>query len=124
MSERRKLTTLDKLKIVVAQARCPLCGERLGDLADLDFDHEHALARGGEDDIDNIRAVHRDCHRVKTSGTPATSRGSDVHEIAKTKRLAAEQEEFRQRILAKEPGTKPGRKSRWPSRPFNRKEQK
>ncbi|WP_370677567.1 HNH endonuclease signature motif containing protein [Pleomorphomonas sp. PLEO] len=118
MTERRRLTTVDKLKIIVRQAMCPICGERLGGLDGLDFDHEHALARGGADTIENLRAVHRDCHRVKTSGAKATSHGSDIHEIAKTKRLAAGQEEFRRRLLTKEPGKESERSSKWPSRPL------
>lgn len=62
---------------------------------------------------------HREDHRRKTSGgaTKAKAQG-DVTEIAKTKRLAESQEEFRRRLLAKEPGDKPERKSKWPSRPF------
>lgn len=124
MTERRRLTTVDKLKIIVRQATCPLCGERLGDLDGLDFDHEHALARGGADTIDNLRAVHHDCHRVKTSGTKATTNGSDIHEIAKTKRLSAVQEEFQRRLTTKEPGKKPERKSKWGSRPFPKRRKK
>lgn len=123
---RRKLTTLDKLKILVAQARCPLCGERLGDLSGLDFDHVQALARGGSDTLDNIRATHTACHRVKTSGTAATSLGSDVHEIAKTKRLEREAAEFRARLLAKADGMEQPparkRKAKIPSRPMRRKQ--
>ena len=122
---RRKLTTLDKLKIVVAQARCPLCGERLGDLADLDFDHAHALALGGADEIENLRAVHRDCHAVKTRGAGATTAGSDIGNAAKVKRLERDPrggEEFRRRLLAKADGEPPPetkkRKHQWPKRPF------
>lgn len=128
---RRKLTTLDKLKIVVAQARCPLCGERLGDLADLDFDHAHALALGGADEIENLRAVHRDCHAVKTRGAGATTAGSDIGKMKKLRKLIAKETAFRERVLAKggrpvEPKTKPkAGKRAWPSRPFpNRKRSK
>ncbi len=32
MTARRKLTTLDKLKVMVRQAVCPECGEKLGAL--------------------------------------------------------------------------------------------
>lgn len=92
MIERRKLTTLDKLKIVVEQARCPLCGEKLGDIAGLDFDHAHALVNGGTDTLDNLRAVHRDCHKVKTHGNGATNRGSDRGEASKTRRLVEARE--------------------------------
>ena len=126
---RRKLTTLDKLKIVVAQARCPLCGERLGDLADLDFDHAHALALGGADEIENLRAVHRDCHAVKTRGAGATTAGSDVGKMKKLRKLVAKQAAFRERVLAKggqASAPKPKKPRRpWPSRPIpNRKRSK
>lgn len=87
MAERRKLTTLDKLKIVVEQARCPLCDQKLGALENLDFDHEWALVNGGADTLDNLRAVHRDCHKLKTHGNGATNRGSDRGEAIKTKHL-------------------------------------
>lgn len=118
---RRRLTTLDKLKIVVNQARCPLCNERLGDLAGLQFDHTHALGRGGADDIENQRAIHVACHRVKTSGTKATTLGSDIHEIAKTRRMGREEEDFRRRLLAKAPGEPRERKSRIKSRGFDKR---
>lgn len=106
---RRKLTTLDKLKIVARQARCPICREKLGPLEGLDWDHEHALARGGTDTLDNIRAVHRHpCHARKTAKV-------DIPEAAKTKRLTASEAEFRARLLTKQPGEKKPA-SKWPKR--------
>lgn len=66
MTTRRALTTLDKLKIMVRQAVCPDCGERLGALDDC-RGHLHQLAMGGEDDLDNLRAKHIDCHAKKTA---------------------------------------------------------
>lgn len=128
MTDRRKLTTLDKLKVVVAQARCPLCNERLGDIEGLDFDHSTPLALGGADTVENLQAVHRACHKVKTAGPAATAAGGDAHKIAKTRRLAKRQEEFRARLLAApersavpaflpaDYSVKP--KGRWPKRPF------
>ena len=50
MTTRRKLTTLDKLKIMVAQAVCPDCGERLGSLKACDI----VL---GWNDVDDAEAV-------------------------------------------------------------------
>jgi 5-methylcytosine-specific restriction endonuclease McrA len=117
MIDRRRLTLRDKLEIMARQSRCPLCGERLGPVDNLDWDHETALARGGTDTLDNIRAVHRACHLIKTSGTRATTRGSDIHEIAKTKRLEKAEAEFRARLLSKDPEERLARKA-WPSRPF------
>ena len=91
--KRRKLTTLDRLKIMVEQAICPKCGQKLGQLEGLEFDHVHALALGGTDTIDNIVAVHDDCHRVKTTGRHgesklSISRDGDVPKITKLKRSA------------------------------------
>lgn len=124
---RRKLTTLDKLKVVVAQAICPLCGGRLGELDGLDFDHATALALGGADEVENLRAVHRDCHAIKTRGAGATTAGTDIGRIAKVKRIAKDPaggEEFRRRLLAKAEGEPPPetkkRKHQWPSRPLGK----
>jgi len=116
MTERRRLSITDKLSIVVRQSVCPLCGERLGSLDGVDFDHFQALALGGEDTNENMRAVHRACHRVKTSGTKATTAGSDVQVIAKGKRLARDTEEFRRRILAKDTGNLIPKQTKWPRR--------
>lgn len=70
-------------------------------------------------DPSGIVAMHRDCHRAKTSGGAAKAKASgDVTEIARTKRLASEQDEFRRRVLAKEPGKPRERKSKIKSRGF------
>lgn len=84
---RRRLTLSDKVAILLGLTPCGICGEPLGCDAEIDWDHERALARGGTDTLDNIRPVHRDCHKRKTFGTGATTLGSDIHEAAKTKRL-------------------------------------
>lgn len=122
--DRRKPTTLDKLKVMVAQARCPRCKGKLGTLAETEFDHVHPLALGGADDITNLVAVHVDCHAVKTRGSGATTAGSDIGNIAKTKRLAEKTREFeqnRRKILAptKTESTRDQKpKYKWPKRPF------
>ncbi|KRE08178.1 hypothetical protein ASE61_00740 [Bosea sp. Root670] len=128
---RRKLTAVDKLKIVVAQAKCSLCGESLVNLSEVDFDHAHALALGGADEIENLRAVHRECHAVKTRGAGATTAGSDIGKMKKLRHLVAKETAFRERVLAKggravEAKIKPrAGKRAWPSRPFpNRKRSK
>jgi hypothetical protein len=59
-------------------------------------------------------------HRIKTSGTKATSAGSDIWKIAHGKRLSREHEEFCRRILRKEPGRSARPASRWPKRPMRR----
>jgi hypothetical protein len=40
-------------------------------------------------------------HHEKTFGTKATTAGSDIHRIAKMRRLTKKQEEFRSRVMAK-----------------------
>lgn len=54
--------------------------------------HEHMvpLAMGGADDETNIRLVRKECAKKKTHGTPATTAGSDIANIAKVKRLRGE----------------------------------
>lgn len=102
---RRKPTTLDKLKIMVRQARCPLCNEKLGALDETEFDHAQALVNGGDDTIENLRAVHVDCHKVKTFGRGGerrvTTAGGDLHTRDKVARLAEETDEFRRAVLSK-----------------------
>lgn len=52
-------------------------------------------------------------HDRKTFGTKATSAGSDIHKIAKHRRITASQEEFRRTLLAKAgQGEPPPRKKR------------
>lgn len=118
---RRRLSMRDKLEILVRQATCPMCGEKLGALEGLDLDHEQALARGGTDTNDNLRFLHRDCHKVKTFGSGGTTNGSDIHEAAKTKRLEKDAEDFRRKILSRECGEKRQPSGKIPSRGFQRK---
>lgn len=67
-------------------------------------------------------------HKTKTFGTRATTAGSDIHAIAKVRRLVKDPpggEEFRRRLLYREDSSEPERKSRpkrkWAKRPFRRK---
>ncbi|MEO1102704.1 MAG: HNH endonuclease signature motif containing protein [Pseudomonadota bacterium] len=110
---RRRFTALDRLKVMVRQALCPLCGEKLGRLDDTEFDHIHALALGGEDTIENLRAVHTDCHKAKTHGSRASRAGSDRHTLKKVRRMEGDRLERQRRLLAKDDKPKPTRKSRW-----------
>lgn len=131
--DRRRWSVTDKLAVMTRQATCPLCRKKLGPLADVDFDHVLALSLGGSDTLDNLRAVHRACHALKTFGAGGekrvTTAGSDAHVRAKVRRIAADpsggdafaQEQFRRKVLA--PDAMPAKaKRKWPSRPFgNRK---
>ena len=133
--DKRKAIPLKvKLEVMVRQARCAICGEHLGTLSNIDFDHEPALVFrpfstvDGEfvppqNDPEYLRAVHADCHLYKTSGRvkggkTATTRGSDIGEAAHLARVAEKQAEFRRRLLAKKEGESRCQtpKSRWPKR--------
>jgi hypothetical protein len=104
---RKKLTAVQKLQIMVRQARCPLCNEKLGELTDTEFDHAQALVNGGADDLENFQAVHADCHDKKTNGPGGerrvTTAGSDRHIADKTDRLSESYRDFQRRLLALEP---------------------
>lgn len=65
-------------------------------------------------------------HRKKTSGTKATSAGSDVHLIAKSKRIVRKQAAHRERMVpfAMEAVKWPEAKRNIPSRPFPNKKRK
>lgn len=119
-----------KLAVLASQARCAVCGEKLGSLADLQFDHRPPLvarewnAEAGDyippqNDPEAMQAVHSDCHLYRTTGrkpgaTKKTSLG-DMGEAAKSRRIQEQQEAFRRRLLAKDQGeSKPP--SRWPKR--------
>lgn len=78
-------------------------------------------------DPDHIEILLIADHKTKTFGRGGekriTTAGSDIHAIAKVRRLTEAQEEARRRMLARaEPGeseqANPRRKSKWPSRPF------
>jgi hypothetical protein len=66
---------------------CPLCGVYLMASEKIEWDHFRALGLGGTHDYLNIEAVHAECHRQKTFGAAATTAGSDIGKIAKTRRL-------------------------------------
>lgn len=133
---RKGIPVTVKLKVVIRQdSKCATCGERLGKLEDAEFDHVPALQLRcwdpeAEDtvppanDEGHIFAKHVDCHAAKTFGSKASKRGADVTEIARTKRIAKDTEEFRRRMLAKgdpdaavEPSSKRPKRA-WPKRSF------
>ncbi|BBB99669.1 hypothetical protein [Bradyrhizobium elkanii] len=124
-----------KLQVVIRQdSKCSSCGQRLGKLVDTEFDHIPAVQLRCWDpeakdtvppsnDVEHIFAKHVDCHAAKTFGSKASKRGADVTEIARTKRIAKDTEEFRRRMLAKvDPDVEMPREKRpkraWPKRSF------
>ena len=60
-------------------------------------EHMHALGLDGSDTPENWRLVHKYCADRKTHGTNATTAGSDIHLIAKGKRLRGETGQDRQK---------------------------
>lgn len=108
------------------------CLDMLGFLGK-EFDWEHTIALELRDrdpvtgdtippsnDPRYIRPMLREQHREKTFGTKSTTAGSDIHAIARVKRLSRKQEEFRQRMLEKLPKEERP-KSKWPKRGFQRR---
>lgn len=85
--KRARLTKAARAAMWQAQdGKCAICGEPMRDGQRIDEEHSIPIALGGPAKPD--RLVHAEpCHRAKTSGTRATSAGSDVHAIAKVKRI-------------------------------------
>lgn len=102
---------------------------------EMELDHEPPLAMRevNADGTDWVPPQHDETyliwrpkaeHRRKTSGTKATTAGSDIHKIAKIKRLSREHEEFRRNLLSPEPKSPPEKKYRWPKRGFQSRKMK
>lgn len=70
-----------------ARIGCAICKLPISTCSETVWEHMHPLALGGADDETNIRLVHKHCAKEKTSGAGATTHGTDIGEIAKTKRL-------------------------------------
>lgn len=122
----------DRVKLIAALRRMGLTIEQV------QFDHNPALAlrpinpETGDtippaNDPEHIDLLLITEHKSKTFGKGGekrvTTAGSDIHAIARMKRLEEQHEEARRRMLAKatgdepeQPKKKPGRK--WGSRPF------
>jgi hypothetical protein len=94
----------------------------------VDFDHVPPLAlrerdpatgryTPDENDPRYIVPMARLAHRAKTNGGPVTCADGDIHKIAKAKRLAKKQAEFRARVLERPPREEKS-KNRWPTQKF------
>ncbi len=106
---RRYLPRRLKAKIMLRQnGRCADCGTRLI-LGFFMFDHRPPLAlrEAAEDpnDPDRLAAICWTCDQQKTP--------RDLKEIAKTKRIAAKEEDHRQRLREKVPGRPVPSRSQW-----------
>ena len=116
--KRAEFSLRTKLEAMVRYLRCPglpekgiTCGRKFGTLSEVEFDHIAREEATQDNSVENCRPLCKECHRIKTSGTKATSAGSDVHMAAKAKR-----------IRKKEAGIEPKFKRKIPSRPSQRKE--
>ena len=101
MKPRRRFHPRILASIIARQdGKCACCGEHLGaDPRQIEFDHVVELWNGGEDSPDNLCAMIKSCHRVKTRREAAAR--------AKVKRLGrgprmSQQDRMLARILEQE----------------------
>lgn len=73
MTERAEFTTLSKLKAMARYIRCPgvieikrKCGNRLGALAYIEFDHIKRCEIEPDNSPENCRPLCHECHAIKT----------------------------------------------------------
>lgn len=107
---KRYTSKRDRAALFLAQNGKCKCGVKLVKENTI-IEHSTPLALGGTDTLDNKYLNCRDCADVKTNGghSKATTYGSDIHAIAKTRRLRGELKPRRKQKI-------PGRKLQ--SRPF------
>lgn len=99
---RRRLSVQQREEIIHDQdGLCALCGKFMSGSVPVEFDHALALGLGGDDDVENIVAVHKPCHRKKTT--------EDVGRMAKADRQGGKTGQRARRLKgsrAKIPGRK------------------
>lgn len=78
-TKRKGLTPKQKAEILAADPVCPICDQEIACVADAEFDHTIPLELGGKHEPSNIRALHVNCHRIKTE--------ADAKSIAKARRI-------------------------------------
>ncbi len=121
---KRKAVT-DKMKWQALFYRFPIpcsaCNIALFWDEEIDWDHVHPIALGGQHTHQNLRPLHVSCHQEKTSGSKATTAGSDIHAIAKVKRLQKGPRKRKGRKMQSKPFPKIHRPMR--SRPLIKSEQ-
>ena len=121
---RRRFTEIEVIETLLHQGvaiTCFRCGEPFT-LADsttgnIQKEHLHERELDGPDIPANCRFSHDDCHKIITFGNGATTAGSSIHRIAKTKRI----ERTGKMAVNKPPlegPRKPKRPYRWASRPM------
>ena len=90
MTTRSRFTERQVIYTLLLQGAVIPCGIcrvaiKLGE--DVERDHCVPLALDGADTPENSRFAHATCHARKTRGSGATTCGSDIGEISKTRRL-------------------------------------
>lgn len=88
---RRYTSKADLVRLMLACGGKCKCGVKL-DRSNTIIEHSTPIALGGLDILANKYLQCRDCANVKTYGgkAKATTYGSDIHAIAKAKRLSGE----------------------------------
>lgn len=99
-----------------ARISCPLCDRPISTCGKTVWEHMHPLALGGADDETNIRLVHKHCADTKTRGAGATTYGSDIGNITKTKRLEKARTALADTLQSAAKAVRP--KKVWRSRPI------
>lgn len=105
----------DGVPFLIVGVFCTICDRRIVPGQRIHFDHIHCEGLGGKTTYQDLRPVHAEkhgefaCHRRKTSGTKATSAGSDVHMIAKTRPDHAD----KFKVNKPPPGERPPRAARY-----------
>lgn len=127
--KRRGFTEKIKLQVLLNQdGRSKVSGERLGNIADVRFDHRPPLALRQfdteawdtippENDLAYIEAITIEEHRIRTIGTKATTAGSDIHLIRKAQRIERDGKRPQPAVgLKPDHADKPKRMIRWRAR--------
>lgn len=70
--KRKRLSKRAKLELILQFPRCSVCKKKLGDLADVQFDHDIPRGLGHPQLDDNWRPLHRRCHVQKTAADRKT----------------------------------------------------
>ena len=85
---RRKLSPKQRALLFLSDyGRCQCCLRKIADGEKWHADHFNPNALSGDNSDGNFQVLCIPCHRRKTFGTKATTAGSDIHAIAKVKRL-------------------------------------
>lgn len=101
MNRRRRFHPRVLAQIIARQdGKCAACGSPLGtDPRQIEFDHIVGLAEGGEDSPDNLQALTKRCHRIKT--TRAATERAKANRLARGPRMN-QQDRMLERLLAQE----------------------